>query len=94
MYTCLFAGHKLIGIVHHHVHMEIMTSKKSSKPATEVNPREASQFKPTSVIAKERGVVCDKTLTLRLPAELKEKLKELPNWQDEVRQALAVLVGF
>jgi len=74
--------------------MKIMTSQKSSEPVTEVKAREHWKFEPTSAIAKERGVVCDKTLTLRLPGELKEKLKELPNWQDEVRQALAVLVGF
>jgi hypothetical protein len=72
----------------------IMDPKKNSEPVIEGKVREHWKFAPTSVIAKERGVVCDKTLTLRLPAELKAKLKELPNWQDEVRQALALLVGF
>ncbi len=32
---------------------------------------------------------CTALLSLRIPPNIKEKLKELPNWQERVRKAIA-----
>ena len=35
---------------------------------------------------------CSAKMTLRLPPSLYEQLKQVPDWQEEVRQAIASLV--
>lgn len=94
MYTVLFAGQKLIGIVQQYVYVMIMTPEKKAEPVTEGKPKERYTLELMTEISKERGVACNSVLTLRLPGELKDKLRQVPNWQDEVRKALAVIAGY
>ncbi len=35
---------------------------------------------------------CSAKMTLRLPPSLYEQIKQIPNWQEEVRQAIAIIV--
>ena len=36
---------------------------------------------------------CTASLTLKLPASLKEKLKKIDGWQEKVREAIAEIVA-
>ncbi len=37
-------------------------------------------------------VPCTAKMSLRLPPSLYEQIKQIPNWQEEVRQAIAMIV--
>jgi hypothetical protein len=67
---------------------------KKEKPGVKSNQQGRVRLEPMAEISIERGVACNAVLTLRLPDELKKKLRQVPNWQDEVRKALAAIAGY
>ena len=71
-----------------------MTSEKQSQPEKELKRGAAGLFAPGTNLFEERGVTCDSTIALRVPSELKSKLKEMPDWQNLLRQYLVEMVGY
>lgn len=69
-----------------------MPAKNISELARKRRRKGAGQFAALAKISEERGIICDTTLTFRLPSDLKEKLRKRENWQDELRQILLNLV--
>lgn len=75
--------------------MDQVKSKKAAEVAKN-RERDASSglFKADSPLAQEKGVSCNATISLRVPEDLKLKLKEMPDWQNLLRQYLVEMVGY